>query len=102
MTTHTCTQGIKIPHAAEQLSPRLTTRELQLLSLRATMCTETKIPHATTKTQCSQINIKNKTKTYDLKKIMTVFVLQVGKNVEQVEFSCSAIGNINWYNHFER
>ena len=68
MTNHTCAQGIKIPHAAEQLSPRLTTRELQLLSPRATTCTETKIPRATTKTQRSQINIKNKTKNLRLKK----------------------------------
>ena len=68
MTNHTCAQGIKIPHAAEQLSPRLTTRELQLLSPRATTCTETKIPRASTKTQCSQINIKNKTKNLRLKK----------------------------------
>ena len=68
MTNHTCTQGIKIPHAAEQLSSRLTIRELQLLSPRATTRTGTKIPPATTKTQRSQINIKNKTKILRLKK----------------------------------
>ena len=28
-------------------------------------------------------------------------MLQVGKNVEQLEISFFAIGNIYWYNHFE-
>ena len=28
-------------------------------------------------------------------------MLQVGKNVEQLEILFFAIGNIHWYNHFE-
>ena len=48
--------GTKIPHAAEQLSLQADQAHMPQLD---SLCTATKIPCGTTKTQCSQINKYN-------------------------------------------